>query len=116
LASLISSNTGKQKEFDKILLESIEDCLKQVFGESTGKAILAFLEKNQCFKREEIPRRVEDFSTGLSQLMGRAAPVLKGLIVKFLCFKLGLEYDGKQELKFVDYIQALRNRFEEVEG
>ncbi len=48
--------------------------------------------------------------------MGRAAPVLEGLIVKFLSLKLGLEYDGKPELRFVGYIQALRNRFAEVEG
>ncbi len=42
------SNMSKQKEFDKLLLESIDDCLKQVFGEPAGKAILAFLEKNQA--------------------------------------------------------------------
>lgn len=108
----MGSKADRQEEFDTAFLDVIDNCLRQVFGEKTSQAILLHFERNKGLKREEIPCRIEEFNSGLAELMERGAPVLERMFIKFLCSKLQLEYESNPELTFTDHVQKLRKRFE----
>ena len=111
--AFLGSKTGKRKEFDRVFLDAVDDGLRRIFGETAGKTILLHLERNNGLKREAIPRNIEEFSSGLTELLGSGARVLEGLVIKLLCSKLQLDYDAKPNLRFAGHVQKLRERFEE---
>jgi len=110
---LLSTNeTYKRKNFDRRFLEALDDSLRQVFGGTTARMILSHLERNKGLKREEIPRKIGEFSSCLNELLDLGAYPFERLLTKFLCSKLQLEYDANPELAFADYIRKLWEKFE----
>lgn len=110
---LSSSKTAELKEFDKIFLNTVEEGLRCVLGETSAKLIFLRLEMNKELGKGEIPQNIEEFSSGLTELMGPSAPFLEMLVGKLLCSKLELEYEAKPEFKFTDHVEKLRKGFEE---
>lgn len=110
LSSTKASKTGRRKEFDRFFLDAVNKGLRQALGETAAKAILLHLERNNELKREEIPRSIEEFSAGLTELLGSGAQVLEGLVIKLMYSKLQLEYDAKLDLRFAGHVQKLRER------
>lgn len=106
----IRAKTGEWREFDRVLLEAVEECLRQVLGETAAEVTLLHLERKSGLKREEIPRNIEEFSSALTELLGSGTNPLEKLVIELLCSKLEVEYE-KSELMFADQIETLRKRF-----
>ena len=98
------------KTLDDLLLEVVDETLRQVFKEAGTKAIYNLLESKFHFKREEIVEKSEVFSAGLERLLGSAALVIEKLILKNLYRKLGLKFEEKEGYEFSDYIKELMRR------
>lgn len=111
-----ASKMGKRKEFDTVVLDAVEEGLRQVLGAPSAKMILRYLERVEGLKREEIPRNIEAFSSGLTELLGPVAAPLERRVMKLLCFKLGPGFNVKPGLRPADHVEKLRKRYEKRKG
>jgi hypothetical protein len=95
---------------DDLLLETIGDILKQVFGENAAKTILRHMKKSSSLKWEEIPGRIEVFAESLQKILGQGAFIIEDLILETLYPKLEFEFEWKKGYRFSDYIEELRKK------
>jgi hypothetical protein len=77
------SRKKREKQFDKILLESIDEAFSSL-GESAKSSIYFHLENKFEISKSDIPDRVCDFSKALEQVFGLAAQHIEILIMKCL--------------------------------
>lgn len=82
------------KKFEKLLVKSIDNGLKDTFGEIATEVIYKHLERNHSLKPEEIPKKLEVFIESLEKFFSSGATVVEGLVLEKLCSNLGLEYPG----------------------
>jgi hypothetical protein len=104
---------GKKGDFDKLLMESIDEALTSL-GNSAKQAIYFHLEDKFKVSKEEIPRRIEDFADGIEKIFGLGAHFIEILIMKKLHEKIGkpVEWDERKELVFVNYVKVAKESFE----
>ena len=100
----------RTERFSDLLLNAVDETLKEVFKEAGAKVIHNFLGNKCHLKRKEIGEKPEDFSAGLERLLGSAAPMIEKSVLKNLCFKLRLEYEEKDGFGFLDYLRELREK------
>jgi hypothetical protein len=86
------SKRKRGNKFSNILLESIDQAFT-VLGEKAKTSIYIQLETKFAIPRNDIPKRVGDFSDALEQIFGLAAPQLEILIMKYLNQKVNCAYD-----------------------
>ncbi len=101
----------KVREFGQLLLEAIDDGLS-VLGEEPRSAFYQFLATMHSLPREDIPKRVEEFSNGLKKALGGAYPVVQRIILRKLFQKLGSSFHESPGLELVDYVSEAKQRFE----
>ena len=97
--------------FNQLLLEAIDDSLL-VLGEEPRTSLYQYLETVHSLQREDIPDRVEEFSTGPKKALGGASSVIQRVILRKLFQKLGSTFRESPHLEFADYIRDARRRFE----
>ena len=78
---------GQYKNFDKLLLEAIDEDLFSL-GEVVRASIYIHLEGSFNIKKKEIPRELSDFSSALEQIFGLGARYLEILFMKNIHAKL----------------------------
>jgi len=103
----------ERKEFDRVFLEVANDVLRRILGEAAVSIICQCLQKRKGIRWEEIPCRIEEFSSGLNGLLGSSAHTLESLMIEHLAQELRLEYYDNPEIGFVDQVRTLRKMFEE---
>ena len=101
-------------KFDDLLLLSIDETMKYVLGEANTAIIYRYLEANSCSK-EEIPQKLELFSSALRDLIGNGpgqmlgtACILEETIAETFAFKLGEIFRERHPFDFVGYINRLK--------
>lgn len=102
-----------QTEFEKNFLKTVDENLKDIFGETAATLIYSYLETDLSLKREEIPERIDLFKTGLKKFLSTGACVIQKIILERLYESYGLKLQEKQDWKFEDYIDELRRRLDE---
>ena len=90
-----------------LLVNTVDETLRQVFREEGCKVIYVFVEINCHVKQGEIAEKPKVFSAGLERLLGSGAPVIEKLILNNLYGKLGLKFTKKEGYEFSDYIKEL---------
>jgi len=98
------------EEFERILLETIDESMVQVFGETSTRVICDYLKINHGLRKEDIPENLEIFSSSLEKMFGFGATLLEKIVLKKLYMKLGLKYEEKEGYKFLDYIKELKSQ------
>ena len=103
---------SKSKDFDDILLESIDEALLSL-GELARKSVYFYLERNFKVVRSEVPMHLDYFQTGLEKIFGIGARFLEILIMKNLYAKTGCKLTLKSgtHLEFTEYVEAARQNF-----
>jgi hypothetical protein len=96
----------RTKDFDKILLEAVDEGLS-FLGESGKHMVLFHLERNYSISRYEIPKNPEVFIAGLERIFGAAASVLEKIILKCMYSKLGLKYEEKEGQTLTDCLKEV---------
>jgi len=99
----------RKGRFDELLIKSVDESLKDTFGEIAADIIYKHLERNHSLKQEEIPKKLEIFLEGLEKFFSSGAIVVEGLVLEKLCSNLGLEYPGEERYSFKEYIIRLKN-------
>jgi len=98
------------EEFERILMETIDESMVQVFGKTSTGVIYDFIKENHDLRKEDIPENLEIFSSSLEKMFGFGATLLEKLVLKKLYTKLGLKYKEKEGYKFLDYIKELKSQ------
>jgi len=98
------------EEFERILMETIDESMVQVFGKTSTGVIYDFIKENHDLRKEDIPENLEIFSSCLEKMFGFGATLLEKLVLKKLYTKLGLKYKEKEGHKFLDYIKELKSQ------
>ncbi len=106
-----NQQTPKAKEFDELLLSSIDNAFFSL-GESVKKSIYFHLEEKFCLKRNQIPSRLTKFQEAMEQIFGSGARFLEILIMKNLYLKVGssITVDTGQ-VCFVGYIKEMKQAY-----
>jgi len=101
-----------KKDFDKLLMEAIDEGLSSI-GESSKQAIYFHLEKVFKIKKREIPYKIEDFAGAIEKIFGMGATFLEILIMKRLYEKLGQAFQlhVSKDFTFTEYVAATRRSF-----
>lgn len=104
-------------KFDELLVKVIDETTKYCLGEMNASILYDYLAKKSC-PLEEIPEKLDVFSTELRNLMGfgrrqiyGAASILEETIAQALCLKLELQYDEKGPIVFADYVRKLKSMY-----
>ena len=98
----------KKMTFEKLLIKSVDDGLKDTFGESATEIIYKHLKRNHSLKQEEIPMKLEVFIEGLEEFFSSGAMVIEKIVLKNLCSHLEIEFPSKGLSNFVDYVTKLK--------
>jgi len=102
-----SHSTRSKKEFDMLLLDAIDRGL-MALGESVMESIYYHLEKTYSIKRDEIPNRLEDFSSGLERMFGTGGKVMEKLIVEELHSRLRSKFEERAGHGFADCVNEAK--------
>lgn len=102
---------GEKVKFEKLLIKSVDDSLKDTFGETATTIIYKHLEKMHSLKQEEIPKKLEVFIEGLEEFLSSGATVVEGMVLKNLCSNLGIERPSEEKPSFVDYVTKLKRMY-----
>lgn len=100
----------EEKNFNKIIINVIDEELKKIFGETATFVIYGYFEDKLSLKRQEIPEKIESFDQGLEKFFGSGAYVLEKTILTNLYSSFGFPYKEKKSYTFVDYITELKKR------
>ena len=94
------------ENFDRILLEVIEDSFAKIGG-SMGPVIYYYLERN-FIPKKEIPKKTKQFSSCLKQIFGeRTEYFIKMIIVKNLYIEIEESLEEIKNWSFTDYVKAV---------
>ena len=100
----------KKKKFNKVIVNTVDEELKKIFGETATLVIYGYLEDNFSLKREKIPEKIELFSQGLEKFFGSGAYMLEKSILTDLYSSFGFNFEENKGYTFVDYVTELKNR------
>ena len=100
----------KTGSLDDLLLNVVDETMKQVFREAGARVIYDYLGNKCHLKREEIAEKPKVFSADLKKLLGSGAIVIEKMILKNLYGKLELEFEEKDGYEFSDYIYELKEK------
>jgi hypothetical protein len=109
------------KEFDKLLLESIDEALASL-GEAVKNSIYSHLQNDFNIKRDEIPNKICDFSNILHKIFGMGAGRLEVKCMKNICDKVKVsiawpEYEWPMskwivaDLTFHEYVENAKKNY-----
>jgi len=102
----------RQRDFDKLLLEAVDEGLTSL-GESSKQAIYFYLEKSFNVKKQEIPYKINDFAYAIEKIFGLGGNFLEILIMRRLYERVGRDFEwrGSKDLTFTSYVAAAKRSF-----
>ncbi len=100
-----------RNDFDKTLVESVDESLFSLLGESVTFALYNHFEKFYAIQRDQIPEKLDDFSMALGRTFGLPANrAIVKKVVERLYSKLGLQFQERANYAFRDYITDAKTR------
>ncbi|MEM3550403.1 MAG: hypothetical protein QXV01_04850 [Candidatus Bathyarchaeia archaeon] len=99
--------------FDRILIEVVDEVFSML-GESARKAIYNHLERKFRIRKEEIPKKIGEFSRAVEKIFGTAAKMIEINIMRRLYEKVDddfVYYPEKESVVFAEYVAALRKHY-----
>ena len=103
----------QKKTFKELLLEAIDEALSSL-GETPKIAIYFHIDKTFNIKKQEIPHRIEDFTSALEEIFGLGAIHLEISFMKHLHAKIGGVYEWiePKDFTFPTYVQMIKQNLE----
>ena len=104
-------HSSKEPEFDRMLVESLNESFATILGEIPKKTVYDILEKKHNIAANRIPERLNEFTTALETLFGvTPSKAIMRIIVKTLYSKLGLTYVERPDWRLPDYVNEAKSR------
>jgi hypothetical protein len=107
---LMDKSEDLKINFETAIIDAIDEVFTTL-GENVKRVIYIFLENNYGIKKEQIPRKIEDFSTAIESIFGDAAKLVELKIMEKLQGKAkGFKYKSRSnEIFFTEYLAALQS-------
>lgn len=113
---------GYEGEFDDILLETIDETLSSL-GEPVKNAVYFHLQTNFCINKDEIPKKINEFSDIIQKIFGSGAGRLEIKLMKTLHSKINVsvkwpEYEAPiskwlvMDMTFIEYVNSMRQNYD----
>jgi hypothetical protein len=98
-----------KSQLDTKITKAVDESLAS-FGESVKQVVYFQLENSYHLKKQDIPRRIEEFASAIEAIFGIGARLIEiKVIEKLFANSKGFTYIPKSEdLVFKDYVQNLR--------
>lgn len=112
MCEAISMATTKatMKDFDSILIESIDGTISSVLGRKIMKATYGYMAKDCGISKEHIPDRLDEFDAALMRIFGVGGLTLSRAIAKRLCAQLGLQFVPVANKRLADYVNEAKEK------
>lgn len=94
-------------EFEKALMKTIDERLRQIFGETGTSVIYSYLRDSVSLPHEDIPKKLKVFAEGLDIFLSSGAEVVEKVILEGLYSDFGQEFQFKEGYDFADYVHEL---------
>ena len=112
-----------EEEFDDILLETIDETLSSL-GEPVKNEVYFHLENNFNICKNEIPKKINEFSDIIQKIFGSGAGRLEIKFMKTLHSKINLNVKWPEceaplsrwiiiDMSFIEYVNSMRLNYEE---
>jgi hypothetical protein len=105
------------KDFDRLLVQAIDETIEYCLGEANTSIIHNYLEERNL-PMSEVPNKPELFSEELRNVLGFgstrihcAASILEETILEVLCKKLGTKLDCERPPNFPRQVRKLRRAY-----
>jgi len=95
------------KKFDKILLDVVDQGIRDILGETAVQFIYNYLERSFSLRRDDIPEKLEIFAEGLEEMLGSGAKVVEKFVLRNIYFHFGVNYQEREGYRFSDYIREI---------
>jgi hypothetical protein len=120
--SVTPSNNSRQEQFDEFLIQAVDEALSTL-GEPVKNTFYQHLENDFCIPRNEIPKKIGEFSHIIHKIFGLCANRLEIKFMKNLNsrIKLDVKWPGYEyplskwivlEVSFEEYISKMRQSYE----
>jgi ribulose kinase len=98
--------SGEPESFERILLRSIDEALLNL-GENARGLLYTYLAAALSLKKDQIPKRFEDFAGAIKQIFKLGSKVIDSLIFKILCEKTNVEYASIKDMDLQAAIEEI---------
>lgn len=106
----------REEEFNKILLDAIDQGIKRILGGAAAQSIYFYLQHDEQLRRADIPNNLEKFLFTLERIFSVGALVIEKAIMENLYLRLRrrnknlvLEYKDMEQFNFIGYINDLKD-------
>ena len=105
--------TQTRSQVDMTIVEAVDASLDS-FGASVKQVVYYQLEKSYHVRKQDIPRRIEEFVTAVEGIFGVGARLIEMRILETLYARTsGFAYfPESQDLVFKDYVRSIRSFFQ----
>jgi hypothetical protein len=98
-------------EFDRLLVQSLDESFTAILGEIPKKTLYDGLEKNYAIARNRIPERLNELTAALETVFGTTCnKVIVRIIAEGLYSKLGLTFIERPDWRLPDYVTEAKSR------
>jgi hypothetical protein len=105
-----------ESDFDRLLLDSMDEALTDVFGAEFREMFYWYLEVRFRIMKARLPSRLDDLESALSTTFGPTGSLVLGrAIAKRLYSKLGARFIEKPGWTLLEYFDYLKKK-EDAEG
>lgn len=94
----------RKSDFERALSESLDDALRDLFGEDSKQIIYTCLKGEYRIARGEIPVRLGDFDVALTRMFGRSSRAIRRVIVKRLYSRMRIEFVERTNYGLLDCV------------
>jgi ribulose kinase len=101
--------SDESNSFEELLLNSIDESISNL-GESCRELLYTYLAAALSLKKEQIPKRFEDFTTAIKDIFKLGSKVIDGLVMKTLCDKLNVDYALIKDMELQAAIEEIKRR------
>jgi len=101
----------RHQEFNSILLEAIDESIRELLGQRVLESLYSVLEKRHDVTRDELPYRLETAYKLLDEVFGiQATRTISNRIIRQLYQKLNLEFEDTGSLDLLGYVEIAKKK------
>jgi len=97
-------------DFDRLILESVDEALTDILATRTTQALYCYLEQNHSIRRDQLPEKLDVFEDVCKNLFGAGRGTIAKAIARRLYSKLGWAFWEVATFGLVDYVNRARIR------
>lgn len=101
--------SGESNNFEQLLLNSIDEAMSNL-GESCRALLYTYLAAALSLKKDQIPKRLEDFTVVIKDIFKLGSKVIDGLVLKTLCDKLNVNGNLVKDMELQAAIEEIKRR------